>query len=261
MVKLIREPQVYLVCVPTINDGELARFFEAEGYGSRVDPNLVSYRQSASEGTAVVEIAARLCYASYGRGRTDIAAFIGNILSSKHGSVLEHANYGFIITGVSRSLTHEAVRHRAGFAYSQRSQRYVDESEARVVVPPIFLELGEVPLFEGAVASLEASYALLFEGLDVKVTKEGVSTTERRKALRQAARSVLPNATETQYYVTGNVRAWRHFIELRASVHADDEIQRLAKVIHGKLAAESPLLFGDFTEDEQGSLVPLYSKV
>ena len=66
----------------------------------------------------------------------DIADFILNLLSSKDGSVFEHVNYGFVFTGVSRSLTHELVRHRVGFAYSQRSQRYVDESDASFVLPP-----------------------------------------------------------------------------------------------------------------------------
>ena len=73
---------------------------------------------------------------SFGRGRRDIADFIHNLLRSKDGSVFEHVNYGFVFTGVSRSLTHELVRHRAGFAYSQRSQRYVDETEGSFVLPP-----------------------------------------------------------------------------------------------------------------------------
>src|SRR5213082_340016 len=62
--------------------------------------------------------------------------YLDNIKKQGHGSVLEHANYTLLLEGVSRSLTHELVRHRAGFAYSQLSQRYVDESDANFVVPP-----------------------------------------------------------------------------------------------------------------------------
>src|SRR5213082_2947479 len=65
--------------------------------------------------------------------------YLENIKKQGHGSVLEHANYSILIEGVSRSLTHELVRHRAGFAYSQLSQRYVDESEASFVIPPAII--------------------------------------------------------------------------------------------------------------------------
>src|SRR4030095_6478382 len=65
--------------------------------------------------------------------------YLENIKKQGHGSVLEHANYSILLEGVSRSLTHELVRHRAGFAYSQLSQRYVDESHAAFVVPPAII--------------------------------------------------------------------------------------------------------------------------
>ena len=86
------------------------------------------------------EVAGRTCYMSFGKGRKSNEEYLENILSSKHGSVLEHAVWNLLITGVSRALTHELVRHRAGFGYSQLSQRYVDESEARYVVPPLYQE-------------------------------------------------------------------------------------------------------------------------
>ncbi|MEC8913057.1 MAG: FAD-dependent thymidylate synthase, partial [Chloroflexota bacterium] len=125
-------PSVYLVTKPAINWSQIANFFEEEN----VPPIPDSVRAGDDESAAVIEISARMCYMSFGRGRRDITDFINNLLSSKDGSVFEHVNYGFIVTGVSRSLTHELVRHRAGFAYSQRSQRYVDETEGTFVVPP-----------------------------------------------------------------------------------------------------------------------------
>ena len=127
---IVKHPGVYLVSRQTVNTQELERFLADEGYtwdyADRLDwPSEL-----------VVETAGRLCYLSYGTGRSDLTAYVNNILASRHGSVLEHAVWGFILTGISRSLTHELVRHRAGMAYSQLSQRYVDESKAKFVMPP-----------------------------------------------------------------------------------------------------------------------------
>ena len=249
MVRYITEPKVYLVSRPSLAWGEVSRFLIDQEYPN-MSESLRSFGANDA-GAMVVELAARLCYGSYGKGRPDIGSFINNILESGHGSVLEHVNYGVIVTGVSRSLTHEWVRHRAGWAYSQRSQRYVDESNLTVVIPPIFQELQEEDIFKEAVESLEHLYGQVYDNLDAQVFREPESRTERRKGLRQASRAVLPNAAETQIYVTGNVRAWRHFLELRGSRYADAEIRRLAVALANVLKEESPLLFGDV---EVGSL-------
>ena len=130
--KLLTKPKVYLVSKPSVDWDQVAAFLADEDVPGIPD----SIRAGDDESSAIIEISARLCYMSFGRGRRDIADFINNLLSSKDGSVFEHVNYGFVFTGVSRSLTHELVRHRAGFAFSQRSQRYVDESEGAFVIPP-----------------------------------------------------------------------------------------------------------------------------
>jgi thymidylate synthase (FAD) len=89
--------------------------------------------------SSIVELAGRVCYDSYGRGRKDISKYITNILVRKDFSVIEHINYGFMISGVSRSLTHELVRHRH-FSFSQRSQRYTDESDINLILPPLIAD-------------------------------------------------------------------------------------------------------------------------
>ena len=266
MITLIYGPKVYLISSPKINWDEVGRFLEDE-YKMPNDVPMEKYVISLgiNDGVSLVEIAARLCYSSFGRGRTNIHDFIENLLSSKHGSVLEHVNYSFLITGVSRSLTHEVVRHRAGFGYSQRSQRYVDESGAWIVVPPDLIGMDEDKLREIYEPAIDM-YDFLVEGIKVeKIFEEELSTRDKRKRIRQAGRSVLPNATETKYMVTGNVRAWRHFIELRASRHADKEIRRLAVMVHYYLKKETPILFDDFREEQLSvsdvELVPLHSKV
>ena len=163
-----------------------------------------------------------------------------------HGSVLEHGVWSFLVTGVSRSFTHELIRHRH-FSYSQLSQRYVDESDSDYVEPDVIANDPELHrIWTEAVNAARHAYDELVKGLESRFT--GVSEkTLRRKLARQAARSVLPNATETKIFMTGNARALRHFIEMRGSEHADVEIRKVAVAMLKILQAESPALFGDYT--------------
>src|SRR5215472_17319579 len=97
----------------------------------------VAWIGDSTDGERLAEFAGRLCYMSqHNPAKRETREYLENIKKQGHGSVLEHATYSLLLEGVSRSLTHELVRHRAGFAYSQMSQRYVDESEAAFVVPP-----------------------------------------------------------------------------------------------------------------------------
>ena len=265
MSTIITQPKAYLVTKPSVDWEQVAAFLADEGVPGIPD----SIRAGEDESAAIAEISARLCYMSYGRGRRDIADFINNLLRFKDGSVFEHINYGFVFTGVSRSLTHELVRHRAGFAFSQRSQRYVDESGSRFVAPPVLADAAgdEVQaVFEAAVENAAKGYDELVKALESAIPRERFKlATDHRKAIRQAARAVLPNATETKIFVTANVRAWRHFIEMRGSAFADVEIRRLAIMVLEALEVEAPLLFGDFTietlPDGSKTATPQYSKV
>ena len=260
-------PQVYLVTRPSVDWEQVAAFLEDEG----VPPIPDSIRAGEDESSAVVEISARLCYMSFGRGRKDISDFVENLLSKGDGSVFEHVNYGFVFTGVSRALSHELVRHRAGFAYSQRSQRFVDESEGHFVVPPAISEKREGTeearnILSDALQTASSRYEELVTALEEVLPKDIFTDwRDRRKAIRQAARAVLPNATETKIFVTANVRAWRHFIQMRGASFADWEIRKLALMILEVLAVEAPLLFGDFTVEDlpDGTQIatPKYSKV
>src|SRR3954451_18894291 len=97
----------------------------------------VNYIGDSTDGERLAEFADRVCsMTQHNPAKRSTREYLDNIKKQGHGSVLEHANYTLLLEGVSRSLTHELVRHRAGFAYSQLSQRYVDESEASFVVPP-----------------------------------------------------------------------------------------------------------------------------
>jgi thymidylate synthase (FAD) len=212
---------------------------------------------SAVAGEAVAEFAGRLCYLSFGEeaglegghrsilGRTTNQSYLANILATKHGSVLEHAVWTLLLEGISRSLTHELVRHRAGFGYSQLSQRYVDESHIAFVLPPEIDEGSDefVTWSRACEASLDA-YRSLLAGVTERVGDDGPATMRKKRA-RQAARAVLPNCAETKIVMTGNARAWRHFVEMRGSPSADVEIRRLSGAVLRVLHAESPHIFGD----------------
>jgi thymidylate synthase (FAD) len=243
-IRVIREPSVYLLGRQTVDDGVLDRFLTDHGVSWQTDTEIA--------GEHLVEVAGRLCYMSFAKPRPGgNHAYIGHILEVGHGSVLEHAVWNLVFTGLSRSLTHELVRHRAGWGFSQLSQRYVDESVAEYVEPDV---IGDDPelhrLWLEAVGHAHQAYVQLVEKLQAKFADEP-DRTLRRKLARQAARSVLPNATETKIFVTANARALRHFVEMRASRHAEVEIRKLAIALLRLLQSEAPNLFGDY------ELVPL----
>ena len=207
----------------------------------------VAWLGESTDGERLAEFAGRLCYMSQANpAKRPTREYLDNIKKQGHGSVLEHANYSLLLEGVSRSLTHELVRHRAGFAYSQLSQRYVDESSACFVVPPAII--GDEKL-EGTwrtqVESAQQTYVALVEQL---MERYGwvADKVHRRKMAREAARAVLPNATETKIVATGNARSWRTLLELRAGEGAEMEIRRLAITVLRLFQREAPGFFSDF---------------
>jgi thymidylate synthase (FAD) len=215
-------------------------------------PSDVPWSTDADGGPALVEFAGRACYQSWSKPNPRTAtnaSYVRHIIDVGHFSVLEHASVSFYITGISRSCTHELIRHRH-FSYSQLSQRYVPEDDSEVVVPPGMEDDPElVEIFTAAADASRAAYTELLSRLEAKYSADESGdrpTPLRRKQARQAARAVLPNATETRIVVTGNYRAWRHFIAMRASEHADIEIRRLAVECLRQLIDVAPQAFSDF---------------
>jgi thymidylate synthase (FAD) len=239
---IVREPTVFLVGRQTVDPEAIERFLGDHGASWQTDTEVGA--------EMLAEMAGRVCYMSYGKGRKTNREFLQHIIEVGHGSVLEHGVWSFLITGVSRSFTHELIRHRH-FSYSQLSQRYVNESDSDFIEPDVIAEdpaLHEV--WSEAVNAARHAYDRLVEGLQQRYA-DIPEATLRRKLARQAARSVLPNATETKIFVTGNARALRHFIELRGSEHADIEIRKVAVAMLRIMQAEAPSIFADYT------LVPL----
>ena len=221
-------------------------------------PPDVDWSTDAEGGQALAEFAGRACYQSWSKpnpATATNATYLTHLLEVGHLSVLEHGTATFYLTGISRSLSHEFVRHRH-FSYSQLSQRYVPPvstgaapqaslaANADMIEPDVIA--ADPELHERFVAATEASvraYEELLKGLQARMSGE---STLIRKQARQAARAVLPNATETRLVVTGNYRAWRHFIANRASEHADVEIRALAVACLRALTGAAPNVFADF---------------
>jgi flavin-dependent thymidylate synthase len=199
------------------------------------------------------------CYASFGPRRTtneNAAAYFERLTSAGHGSVLEHASFSFLLYGISRSVTHELVRHRAGVGFSQISQRYVSGAVLRFVERPEYQEDEELHrLFEERADRAASEYETMAERL-LGRQDEGYAMlsadykTDARKKVQQTARSLLPNETEAPMVFTGNVRALRHIVEMRADAHAESEIRNLAVRIFLCLIRADPILFGDYSITE-----------
>lgn len=193
----------------------------------------------------LVELAGRECYDSWGRGRKS-PEYHAHIAEALHGSVLEHANFTFRISGVSRYLTHELIRHRAGCAVSQRSTRYVDEGRACVVVPPALI-ITETDSAEKAQEKRARQADLLTftkRGLAIYRQLAVNASTTARKTMRGAARAFLPSQLETSLIWTANARALLNVIEQRFSDAADAEICRLTGLLLTEMAVEMPSYFG-----------------
>lgn len=265
--RVINEPSVYIVGKSVVNTDGLNKFT-----GDRNIKNIGNVNEPRSNGEFLCETAGRLCYWSFDKPRPGgTHAYFDRIKEQAHGSVLEHSSFNFIFAGISRSLSHELVRHRAGWGFSQLSQRYVDESDC-AFVRPVELVPGttaHVQWVESTRAALVAYTTLVAEMLS-RIEREHkaafgdsvpLEKTETRKRARQTARAVLPNCTETVVFATANVRAIRHFLEQRGGMGAEPEIRRLAGHVLDMVRDDSPHLFADYqTNDLPDGTRHIYTK-
>ena len=250
----LRSPGTAMLSRPEVHVGNMADFLG----GFSAELNFTQYLDDPTDlppGAKLCKTAGQVCYASFGPKRThnaDAARYFQNIVESGHGSVLEHANYSFLFYGISRSVTHELVRHRAGVGVSQISQRYVSGRVLRFVERPEYQEDPDLhAAFERRIDAAACEYNGIAERLlEQQKSGSGIlsaeARTDLRKKVQQAARSVLPNETEAPIVVTANARAWRHILEMRANPHAEIEIRALAFRAYLCLAAADPILFGDY---------------
>lgn len=204
------------------------------------------------------EFAGRFCYHSWNKGRsTD--AYHANIMEERHGSILEHSTISFAITGVSRGLTHELIRHRVGVAISQESQRYVDAKDIKFVMPPLnihYYGTDNMEAVEWEEAQMEGvrDYEKWQTFLKHSIATDDSLSDEQARVMKkranEAARGSLPNSCETKLTWTANIRTLRHFIETRGARPADLEIRRLAVELAKVCKKEAPTLFADIVINE-----------
>lgn len=203
----------------------------------------------------LIEFAGRLCYKSFHRPRPETAKtedYIKNIIAQGHESVLEHASASFHVAGVSRNMLLELERHRH-LSFSVISQRFVDSSTAAIVYPPaleaykhakVEIEPGEFVEVDDLLSTSQEAMSHAYEVLVKFLQDKGY----RRKQAREAARAVLPGGIETEFVVTGNLRAWRDVLKKRYSKHADAEICEFAGEVLQRLRNIAEPVFADFPD-------------
>lgn len=260
-------PEAFLVAQPSVDFNEVHRYLR-EVLSEPEAGDYVSRLMSADDsGEALVEIGGRTCYRSWVPGananvtkvREDSREYLGNILKSGHGSVLEHANYSFILHNVSRVLTHELVRHRAGVAVSQESLRFVRLTDLPFWFPDWAHE--DPSLMARSVSLLrqmEAHQKWMAEhfGLD----DEGVPFAEK-KHKTSFMRRFAPEGVATGMLVTINVRALRHIIAMRTALGAEEEIRLVFDQVAEKTLEAIPNLMQDYSPNENREWIPEFFKV
>jgi thymidylate synthase (FAD) len=252
-------PKLFLVGRPDFDYESFLKFLETEG-----ETWLPTDEAAIPEN--IVEAAGRLCYMSFSarQFRKCNRDYIHNLIKQGHESVLEHVSWSFILSGVSRAFTHQLVRHRVGFSFSQLSQQYHDENDATFVMPTIiarFENLAES--WRRSVRQSKRAYQELLSHLQSE-TYNRLTPLEKKefhRAVRTAARSVLPNATETKIFVTANARSIRHFLAVRGGIPGDEEMRTVSALILETLNQEAPSLFSDFAIEQMADGTPIVRQV
>ena len=201
----------------------------------------------------LTEFAGKSCYMSFDKALNQNLTTVGGrnnhdyiqqgIVAQNHGSVLEHSTVTFFMTNVSRVVTHELVRHRAGTAFSQTSGRYVRSSEVDLYVPNDILDCPEaVMIFRKAIREMEDNVRALSDATNINTMGFAF-----KKKLTSAFRRITGNGVSNHLVMTANHRAWRHVIEMRTSPHAEEEIRVIMADVSRQLRARFPNIYGDAT--------------
>ncbi len=243
------QPKVYLISKPVLNNPGILEFLNDEKTEWDTD--------FPTDGDGLVEFAGRVCYVSFGKkqGRRKNNEYIGNLVKHGHGSVLEHANYTFLIAKASRGFTHQMVRHRAGFSFSQESTHFINYSEDLRVKKEPGIQLS---------ASLEEyinDHHINTQFLYNKYVAELMDKGMKKKEACGRARGLLPIAMESKITVTGNLRAWRHFMEARGNSANTPEVQAVAIQVFNILKDEAPNSLLGMSINEKGDITSKYRKV
>jgi len=244
--KYLYEPKTFLMCSPRFH---MRTAWDALEYTYGLDVEVAPpwvRGPNDTDAEASAEFAGRVCYGSFGpkQGRVGAEAYLGRIMDQAHGSILEHACWSFLVVGASRGYTHQMVRHRAGWAYSQESTHFVRYGQDAVGClcglpddPEIRVKAERA--FSNAVMEYDAAWDSMLSLKDNK-KKDACGTL----------RELLPTALQSRLYFTANARALRWFIQLRGARDNVPVIRVVAKQVLDLLTPEAPSIFSDFREEE-----------
>jgi thymidylate synthase (FAD) len=257
------EPTVIKIAETKLDMSGVEKFMEkynAQDWYNRVKPT------QSNDSEFLIELAGRSCYKSFGVGlnpnlikiREDSRDYLTNVLAKGDGSILEHATVTFAFLNVSRVLTHELVRHRAGTAISQESLRYVRPQEISLWIPPDLQKTSRE--FEETVQQITCRYHELESRFDWDRM-----TFDEKKRVTSALRRILPDGMATNIVWTANHRTLRWIIEMRTDPSAEVEIRKVFGQVAEICIHDYPLLYADFSKtqlsDGTVQYSPKYSKV
>lgn len=208
---------------------------------------LLEYTPNAEK---LIASAAKLCYSSSGiedlqnnLDKEKVDKFLNMLMSYGHESPIEHVSFTFGIEGVSRSLTHQLVRHRIG-SYSQQSQRYVRLDQFEYVIPPSVEKDEEAKkIYIETMKSCQKSYDNIANILKEKYINNGLRDIDAEKKAIEDARYVFPNACTSKIIVTMNARSLMNFFRHRCCNRAQWEIRELAEIMLFEVKDVAPTLF------------------
>ncbi|PIE31511.1 thymidylate synthase (FAD) [candidate division KSB3 bacterium] len=265
------EPAIYLLAKSQVNRQEAHRWIDDLGAPEYDLP------EHCTDPELLTMLAGKRCYMSFEPGlnpnvtrvRKDMVAFIDNILKSRHGSVLEHSTYTFAIENVSRVFTGEMNRHRAGWAVSEGSMRFIRFADIPFWMPLSIREadddtpeLGKAKartraVFERAFRQMEENYCELEEIWQL----DSLKAFKKKKKITSMMRRIIGMGVATGGVWTGNLRAIRHVLAVRVVAAAEEEIAYVFSLVLKRLIDEEPTIFGDFEQTEDGFWEPTYWKV
>jgi thymidylate synthase (FAD) len=285
------EPEVFLISSPSIDDDAIESYLRSvdghDWYKRMIDVH-------PQDGDMLVEFAGRLCYRSWKPSlnpnitkiREDMKDYARNVLSSGHGSVLEHSFYVFVFHNVSRVFTHELVRHRAGVSISQESLRFVRLDNLPFWMPD--WAMGDGELMERSkilLHQMEEHQRWMAEHFGLDATKacpacqdydfteeapcplcQGRKTVSavpfaEKKAKTSFMRRFAPLGLATGIVWGANIRTIRHVITMRTDPSAEEEIRAVFSRVAEIMAEEAPIFFRDFSKNDDGAWVPEFRKV
>lgn len=234
---------VYLIGKTEVNlfppRGNSRHVMPGKAEGSEFEKR-VRFNTVDEDGQHLIEFAGRLCYESFDLPNPHTKTnsnYVKSIVALGHESVLEHVSVTFYVEGVSRTLSHELIRHRH-LSFSEVSQRYVNVEDYSIITPPTWREIEEgvgdkIPLPDATRDTYKHN------------VQAAIDRDYSRKEAREAARMSLPAGLETKLVVSGNLRAWRDVLKKRWTSHADREMRDFAGEVLNHLLAEYPDVFQD----------------